>query len=70
MKPAVFLTLTAAVSIAAAGTVAPGAIDGQTPQAQVAAPAIAPTNDAPNPYQTIEGWAKMPAGGTRDQRRW
>ena len=24
--------------------------------------AVAPTNDAPNPYQTIEGWAKMPAG--------
>jgi sugar lactone lactonase YvrE len=24
----------------------------------------APTNDAPNPYQTIEGWAKMPAGRT------
>ena len=23
-----------------------------------------PTNDAPNPYQTIEGWAKMPAGRT------
>jgi sugar lactone lactonase YvrE len=22
------------------------------------------TNDAPNPYQTIEGWAKMPAGRT------
>jgi DNA-binding beta-propeller fold protein YncE len=28
-------------------------------QAQVKA-----TNDAPNPYQTIEGWAKMPAGRT------
>jgi sugar lactone lactonase YvrE len=27
-------------------------------------PAVAPTNDAPNPYQTIEGWAKMPAGRT------
>src|SRR5262245_39691307 len=25
---------------------------------------IAPTNDAPNPHQTIEGWAKMPAGRT------
>jgi sugar lactone lactonase YvrE len=25
---------------------------------------IAPTNDAPNPYTTIEGWAKMPAGRT------
>jgi sugar lactone lactonase YvrE len=26
--------------------------------------AITPTNDAPNPYTTIEGWAKMPAGRT------
>ena len=26
--------------------------------------AIQPTNDAPNPYTTIEGWAKMPAGRT------
>jgi streptogramin lyase len=25
---------------------------------------VAPTNDAPNPYQTIENWAKMPAGRT------
>jgi DNA-binding beta-propeller fold protein YncE len=25
---------------------------------------VAPTNDAPNPYRTIEGWAKMPAGRT------
>jgi sugar lactone lactonase YvrE len=25
---------------------------------------VAPTNDAPNPYQTIEGWAKMPPGRT------
>ncbi|HUE84647.1 MAG TPA: hypothetical protein VMO26_01080, partial [Vicinamibacterales bacterium] len=23
-----------------------------------------PTNDAPNPYRTIEGWAKMPEGRT------
>ncbi|MGH7470792.1 MAG: peptidyl-alpha-hydroxyglycine alpha-amidating lyase family protein [Longimicrobiales bacterium] len=30
-----------------------------TAQAQVKA-----TNDQPNPYQTIEGWAKMPAGRT------
>ena len=28
------------------------------------APAVAPTNDAPNPYTTQEGWAKMPAGRT------
>jgi sugar lactone lactonase YvrE len=26
--------------------------------------AVAPTNSAPNPYKTIEGWAKMPAGRT------
>jgi streptogramin lyase len=26
--------------------------------------AISPTNDLPNPYQAIEGWAKMPAGRT------
>jgi len=24
--------------------------------------AVAPTNSAPNPYRTIEGWAKMPVG--------
>src|SRR6476660_10483982 len=23
-----------------------------------------PTNDAPNPYQSIEGWAKLPEGRT------
>ena len=23
-----------------------------------------PTNDAPNPYLTVEGWAKMPEGRT------
>ena len=28
----------------------------------VAQSTIQPTNSAPNPYQTIEGWAKMPAG--------
>jgi len=26
--------------------------------------AIQPTNDLPNPYRTIQGWAKMPAGRT------
>jgi DNA-binding beta-propeller fold protein YncE len=25
---------------------------------------VKPTNDLPNPYQTIEGWAKLPAGRT------
>src|SRR3954465_7480790 len=35
-------------------------------QAPTPAPAstVAPTNNAPNPYQTVEGWAKMPAGRT------
>src|SRR6185503_8519714 len=31
---------------------------------QAQAPAPAPVNDAPNPYQTVEGWAKMPEGRT------
>src|SRR5438067_4397243 len=26
--------------------------------------ALQPTNDAPNPYQSIEGWAKLPEGRT------
>ena len=30
----------------------------------LAQPDMAPTNDAPNPYESIEGWAKMPAGRT------
>src|SRR4029079_18702626 len=25
---------------------------------------LQPTNDAPNPYQSIEGWAKLPEGRT------
>ena len=39
-------------------------------RAQVALPAaqtdasVQPTNDAPNPYRTVEGWAKMPPGRT------
>lgn len=32
------------------------------PQTPAPAPQIAPTNDAPNPFETIEGWAKLPAG--------
>jgi DNA-binding beta-propeller fold protein YncE len=33
-------------------------------QAQQAQPQVEPTNSAPNPYQTIEGWAKLPEGRT------
>ena len=48
-------------------TVAAGAwqtlAQGQAPAAPpVAQSTVAPTNDAPNPYQTVEGWAKMPEG--------
>jgi sugar lactone lactonase YvrE len=32
-------------------------------QAVTTAP-VAPTNDAPNPYETVAGWAKLPAGRT------
>ena len=32
--------------------------------AQQSSSPVAPTNDAPNPYTTVEGWAKMPAGRT------
>ena len=30
----------------------------------LAQPDMAATNDTPNPYESIEGWAKMPAGRT------
>ncbi len=43
--------------LATAGALAIAAVlSAQTP--------VAPTNDAPNPYQTVEGWAKMPQGRT------
>jgi sugar lactone lactonase YvrE len=32
------------------------------PMLSFAQPDMQPVNDLPNPYQTIEGWAKMPAG--------
>ena len=54
--------------LAAAGAVAFGMMSGGTfAQAPAQAPAGAwmsatPTNDAPNPYNTVEGWAKLPAG--------
>src|ERR1019366_6740271 len=30
----------------------------------LAQPDMKPTNDLPNPYRTVEGWAKMPEGRT------
>src|SRR6187397_2560057 len=56
------------VGFVAAGVAALGMWNGgMFAQAPAPAPAGAwmsatPTNDAPNPYNTIEGWAKLPAG--------
>ena len=48
--------LSRAVAPAIALTIAAGGM--------LAQPATEPTNSAPNPYRTIEGWAKMPDGRT------
>jgi len=57
--------------LVAAAVVAVGAMSsGSFAQAPAQAPAAGawvsatPTNDAPNPYNTIEGWAKLPEGRT------
>jgi sugar lactone lactonase YvrE len=57
--------------LAAAGVVALGTMSGgtyaQAPAAQAPAGAwttATPTNDLPNPYTTVEGWAKLPEGRT------
>lgn len=56
------------LGLAAAGMVACGILSGgmfaQAPAAQAPSGAwmsAMPTNDLPNPYNTIEGWAKLPA---------
>jgi streptogramin lyase len=48
---------------AAAGVFATAA-SRQAPVQAPASPVVAPTNDAPNPYQTVEGFFKMPEGRT------
>lgn len=48
---------------AAAAAIASAAIVTARPQAQ-AQPAPNARNDYPNPYRTVEGWAKMPEGRT------
>jgi DNA-binding beta-propeller fold protein YncE len=57
------------LGLVAAGVAALGILSGATfAQGGGQAPATGawmsatPTNDAPNPYNTIEGWAKLPAG--------
>src|SRR5579864_8288289 len=49
----------------AIATVAVSAFSWGTAYAQSEAANEVPTNDAPNPYRTIEGWAKLPEG-----RKW
>ena len=44
-----------------AATVAVIGVSGRRTDAQAM---MSPTNDAPNPYQSIEGWAKLPEGRT------
>ena len=59
------------VGLVAAGVVAFGVLNGGLfaqrggqPEAPGAWASATPTNDAPNPYNTIEGWAKLPEGRT------
>jgi len=54
------------VGLVAAGVVAAGWVGSATlAQAPAAAwMSATPTNDLPNPYNTVEGWAKLPAGRT------
>ena len=58
LKRAAWLLVTVS-AIAVAATWQVGAQGGAQAPAQAA---IEPINEAPNPYKTIEGWAKMPEG--------
>jgi hypothetical protein len=59
-----------AIALAAAGTGlmehgwSQRAYAQSAPADTTAAAPVAPTNDAPNPYKTVTGWAKLPAGRT------
>jgi hypothetical protein len=64
-----YLSLTAMVAAAltvwsCSGNPGPGASGASTSTGALTSTAatMAPTNNLPNPYRTIEGWAKMPAG--------
>src|SRR5687767_11201033 len=56
----VSVALAATVMVASSGCATAQVAD--APSTSTAA--MAPTNTEPNPYSTIEGWAKMPAGRT------
>jgi DNA-binding beta-propeller fold protein YncE len=65
MRPSVLLVLSAA-TLAGCRAPAQSSAAAPTGAAQQSAQTITsePTNKAPNPYETIAGWAKMPAGRT------
>jgi streptogramin lyase len=60
-----------AIALAAAGTgvlehsLSQRAYAQSAPASDTSTMAVTPTNDAPNPYKTVEGWAKLPDG-----RKW
>ena len=58
-----FVVVCGFVVLAAQAPAAPQ-VPATTPTVAPQASTVAPTNDAPNPYETQEGWAKMPAGRT------
>jgi len=58
-------TLRALVVVVVGGVIAGGLARPVARTAAPQTPAVAPVNDLPNPYQTVEDWAKMPAG-----RKW
>lgn len=58
---ALMATRPRAGKLPAALSLALGALVGAAGPA-AAQPDIAPQNDAPNPYATIDGWAKLPQG--------
>jgi sugar lactone lactonase YvrE len=60
MRVPFLLSLTAA----AAGTLMAGGCGGTSRAAAASSQPPAPTNDLPNPYRTITGWARMPEGRT------
>ena len=63
MSPSVSIrTSVAAVAVGIFVVGAHLAAQAPAPSPAPAQPAVAPTNDAPNPYQTVEGYFKLPEG--------
>jgi len=58
------LVIAAATAVAVAGPRVLAQPGGGGVQADPAWKSVTPTNDPPNPYTTIEGWAKLPEGRT------